>query len=78
MLVTDAGKLIRIPVNPVRIAGRNTQGVTLFKTEKSERVVSVVRLGEESEIDSFNGNGNVDAEKAHESDGLAGDMQDEG
>ncbi len=33
MLVTDAGKLIRCPVDDVRIAGRNTQGVRIFKTE---------------------------------------------
>ena len=31
MLVTDAGKLIRCPVDDVRIAGRNTQGVRIFK-----------------------------------------------
>jgi DNA gyrase subunit A len=50
MLLTDAGKLIRIHVSGIRIAGRNTQGVTLFKTEDSERVVSVVRLAEDDEI----------------------------
>ncbi|MBT05560.1 MAG: DNA gyrase subunit A [Rhodospirillaceae bacterium] len=50
MLLTDAGKLIRIHVNGIRIAGRNTQGVTLFKTEDSERVVSVIRLAEDGEI----------------------------
>ena len=47
---TDAGKLIRIHVNGIRIAGRNTQGVTLFKTEDSERVVSVIRLAQDNEI----------------------------
>jgi DNA gyrase subunit A len=36
MLVTDAGKLIRCPVDDVRIAGRSTQGVRIFKTEESE------------------------------------------
>ena len=50
MLLTDAGKLIRIHVNGIRIAGRNTQGVTLFKTEDSERVVSVIRLAEDNAI----------------------------
>ena len=33
MLVTDAGQLIRCPVDDVRIAGRNTQGVRIFKTD---------------------------------------------
>ena len=41
ILVTNTGKLIRLPVNGIRIAGRVTQGVTLLNTEKSERVVSV-------------------------------------
>ncbi len=44
MLVTDRGKVIRIPVEGIRIAGRNTQGVTLFNTERGEHVVSVARL----------------------------------
>ena len=44
MLVTDGGQLIRCPVHDVRIAGRNTQGVRIFKTEAEERVVSVERI----------------------------------
>jgi len=44
MLMTDGGKLIRCPVNNIRIAGRNTQGVTIFKTGKDETVVSAIRL----------------------------------
>ncbi len=46
LLVTDGGQLIRCPVADIRIAGRNTQGVTLFKTAEGERVVSVSRLDE--------------------------------
>jgi DNA gyrase subunit A len=52
MLVTDGGKLIRVPVDDVRIAGRNTQGVRIFKTEEDEKVVSVERVPEDG-----NGNG---------------------
>jgi len=44
MLVTDAGQLIRCPVDDIRIAGRRTQGVTLFRVDTDERVVSVARL----------------------------------
>ncbi|MDR1551737.1 MAG: DNA gyrase subunit A [Holosporaceae bacterium] len=44
MLVTDSGKLIRCPVNSVRITGRTTQGVILFRVESDEKVVSAVRL----------------------------------
>lgn len=41
MLVTDGGQLIRTPVSDIRVAGRNTQGVTIFKTRDGEQVVSV-------------------------------------
>jgi DNA gyrase subunit A len=41
MLVTNAGRIIRSPVNDIRIASRNTQGVTLFSVDKGEKVVSV-------------------------------------
>ncbi len=44
MLVSNGGTLIRIPVDDIRIAGRKTQGVTLFRTAEGERVVSVARL----------------------------------
>ena len=56
MMVTDGGQLIRIPVGDIRIAGRSTQGVTLFKTAEGERVVSVTRLREPEESGK-NGNG---------------------
>ena len=49
MLVTDGGQVIRCPVDGVRIAGRGTQGVRIFKTDESERVVSVERVSEEGE-----------------------------
>jgi DNA gyrase subunit A len=44
LLVTDAGQLIRCPVAQIRIAGRNTSGVTIFRTAEDEHVVSVERL----------------------------------
>ncbi|MGE3064263.1 MAG: DNA gyrase subunit A [Hyphomicrobiaceae bacterium] len=47
MLVTNGGKLIRCPVDDVRIAGRNTQGVRIFKTDEDEKVVSVERVPDE-------------------------------
>ena len=49
MLVTDAGQLIRCPVDDVRAAGRATQGVTIFRTAPDERVVSVERVEETGE-----------------------------
>ena len=44
LLVTDAGQLIRCPTAEIRIAGRNTSGVTIFRTADDEHVVSVERL----------------------------------
>ena len=49
MLVTDGGKIIRSPVADIRIAGRSTQGVTLFDTADDEKVVSVAHLKEGDE-----------------------------
>lgn len=49
MLITNNGKLIRCKLNSVRITGRSTSGVILFKTEKDERVVSASLIAEASE-----------------------------
>ncbi len=46
MLVSDQGTIIRAPVGDVRIAGRNTRGVIIFRTAQDEHVVSVERLAE--------------------------------
>ena len=44
MLITKSGQLIRCPVIDIRVAGRNTQGVSIFKTSDSEKVVSASRV----------------------------------
>jgi len=46
MLITNKGKLIRCPIHDIRIAGRNTQGVTIFKTAGDEVVVSAAHIAE--------------------------------
>jgi len=69
LLVTDQGQLIRVPVSQIRIAGRNTQGVTIFRTAEDEHVVSVERLeGEGAE--------EAGLEEAGAEDGLDGDRVD--
>ena len=59
MMVTDGGKLIRMPVEDIRIAGRKTQGVILFRTADDERVVSVTWLnadeGDEEDLEDSEG-----------------------
>jgi len=49
MLVTDQGKMIRTTVGDVRITGRNTQGVTIFRVADNEHVVSVAKIDESEE-----------------------------
>ncbi len=57
MLVTDGGQLIRCPVHDIRVAGRNVQGVRIFKTDGTEKVVSVERVPEDTAEDTENGEG---------------------
>jgi len=47
MLMTDKAKLIRTPVEQIRIAGRSTQGVTILKTAEAEKVVSATAVKED-------------------------------
>jgi DNA gyrase subunit A len=51
MLVTDGGQLIRCPVNGIRVAGRSTQGVIVFRTADDEKVVSVERITDDESGD---------------------------
>ena len=60
MLATDAGQLIRFPVKGVRVAGRATQGVILFRTADGERVVSAAHLPEASAGDDTDGETDVE------------------
>ncbi len=60
MLVTDQGKVIRTTVADIRIAGRNTQGVTIFKVADTEKVVSVAKIDESEEEEAeLEGGGEV-------------------
>jgi DNA gyrase subunit A len=57
MLVTDAGMVIRVPVNDIRIARRGSAGVVVFRVDDDERVVSVARLPEVAEENGDGSNG---------------------
>jgi DNA gyrase subunit A len=48
MLVTDAGRLIRVPADQVRITGRQAMGVTLFRVNADEHVTSVFPVVEDA------------------------------
>ncbi|MBU8542072.1 DNA gyrase subunit A [Roseomonas sp. ROY-5-3] len=47
MLVTDGGRLIRLPADQIRVTGRGAMGVTLLRLGDSERVTSCFPVVEE-------------------------------
>jgi len=49
MLVTDGGRLIRVPVDQIRLTGRTVMGVTLFRLDDDERVTSVFPVLEQEQ-----------------------------
>jgi DNA gyrase subunit A len=72
MLVTDQAKIIRTTVGDIRITGRNTQGVTIFKVADNEHVVGVAKIdeSEEDEIELDAGD-----EKAPEEGAVVGESE---
>ncbi|MBR9982715.1 MAG: DNA gyrase subunit A [Desulfatitalea sp.] len=63
MLVSDRGKIIRMPVGTISVISRNTQGVRLIGMEPGERVVSAASLAEkEDDLDIGEDNGEDNAQ----------------
>ncbi|AJE01974.1 DNA gyrase subunit A [Geobacter pickeringii] len=62
MLITDQGKILRIPVAQFSVIGRNTQGVKLMTAEQHERIVAVAKLAEKDEGDEGDAAGDEIAE----------------
>jgi DNA gyrase subunit A len=52
MLVTDRGKIIRIPIGSTSVISRNTQGVKLIGMEPGEKVVGAAGLAEKEAAES--------------------------
>ena len=44
MISTNKGRVIRIAVKEIRVAGRNTQGVRIIKLNSDEKVVSAIKI----------------------------------
>ena len=63
MLVTNGGQLIRVPVDGIRVAGRGTQGVTVFRTNATEEVMSVERIPAEEDVEGETIVGDVGSEE---------------
>ncbi|OUI92915.1 DNA gyrase subunit A [Acetobacter indonesiensis] len=65
MLVTDAGRLIRVPVDQVRVMARQASGVTLFRLNDGEHVTSVFPvMDDETDEDSTDGAAEPSGESA--------------
>jgi len=46
MLISDAGQTIRVAVSGISVQGRAAQGVTVFRVDEGEKVVSVERIAD--------------------------------
>jgi DNA gyrase subunit A len=49
MLITNSGKIIRLPISGISVISRNTLGVKLMEMESGEYLVSAARLAEKEE-----------------------------
>ena len=65
MLVTDQAKLIRLPLESLRVIGRGSAGVRLFNVSGDEHVVSAVRLAETEDDGDIEGEAEGEATVEH-------------
>jgi DNA gyrase subunit A len=72
MLVSDQATLIRTTVGDIRVAGRNTQGVTIFRVADDEHVVAAARIEESEEEAEVDLSGDVQPEIAPDDDAEIG------
>jgi len=49
MMITKHGVIIRVPVEGIRVIGRNTQGVRVMNLESGDAVQDVARVVKEDE-----------------------------
>jgi len=68
MMITKKGIMIRVPVEGIRISGRNTQGVKIMNPTSGDLVVGVARVVKEDEA----GNGGETEEEEDEGPAAAG------
>src|SRR2546429_8402403 len=55
MMITKKGIMIRVPVEGIRISGRNTQGVKIMNMTAGDLGVDVARVVKEDEADDGEG-----------------------
>lgn len=90
ILISDKGTLVRTPVEQVASSGRNTQGVTLIRLSKDEKLVAMARVeheeGDDELVEAMKEDGtfavdgqeqiDVDAETGHETKSDVNDVID--
>ena len=59
MLLTSIGKMIRVDMQSIRKAGRNTAGVIIVSVDKNDKVVSIAKCPKEDEEIELDENGNI-------------------
>ncbi len=57
MLITVGGQMVRIPVNGIREAGRNTQGVKLINLDAGDKLQAIAPVISEEKQDAETGSG---------------------
>jgi len=57
MVITDQGKILRVPVAGFSVIGRNTQGVRVMVTEEREKIVAVAKLAERDDDEALDQEG---------------------
>uniref|UniRef100_UPI004047EE0D DNA gyrase subunit A n=1 Tax=Aliarcobacter sp. TaxID=2321116 RepID=UPI004047EE0D len=59
MLLTSIGKMIRVDMQSIRKAGRNTAGVIIVNVDKNDKVVSIAKCPKEDEEIELDEHGNI-------------------
>ena len=78
MLITDGGTLVRTRVDGISVVGRNTQGVTIIRLDKKEKVIGVDRIdGLEGVDDETDDELNDDLNPEELADLIVSDTDDE-
>ena len=57
MMITRSGVIIRVPVDGIRVIGRNTQGVRVMNLDDGDSIVGVARVVKEEEAEGEEGEG---------------------
>ena len=76
MLITDGGTLVRTRVDEISVVGRNTQGVTIIRLGKNEKVIGVDKIEGLAGIDDDDDEEDSDFDTALDTDEVLIDEAD--